>query len=100
MSSAQKVTALYLRTLSRSPTADELAEWVKYLDNPPPLADADPTRSAPVRKNQAGPFRPRNPTDPLARANDRVPETREPRIAAVEDLMWTLLNSSEFALNH
>jgi hypothetical protein len=47
-----------------------------------------------------GPFRPKNPGDPLARVSERVPETRDPKVAAVEDLMWTLLNSSEFVLNH
>lgn len=82
MSADKKIEALYLRTVSRPPTADELASWTKYFADPPPV-------SAPevVDRKTPGPFR-------------RVPETRDPKIAAVEDLMWTLLNSSEFVLNH
>ena len=82
MTDAQKVEALYLRTMSREPTADELASWTRYLANPPPLADAP---AKPPRG--PGPF-------------PRLRESRDPKVAAVEDLMWTLLNSSEFALNH
>ena len=47
---------------------------------------------APVRPQ--GPVRPAQGGDPLARVNDKIPETRDPKVAAVEDLMWTLLNSS------
>jgi len=104
MTDAQKVEALYLRTLSRKPSAEETDTWTKYLANPPALSEPDPTTKPPMRKNGGnrgkGQFRPRNPGDPLARVNERVPETRDPKVAAVEDLMWTLLNSSEFVLNH
>jgi hypothetical protein len=84
---AQRVEALYLRTLSRHPTKAELETWTKYLASPPPLAQSDPPR----RKNDK---------DPLARVDAKIPETRDPKVAAIEDLMWTLLNSSEFVLNH
>ncbi len=89
MTDAQKVEALYMRTLSRKPSATELATWTALFAHPPPLPDPDPTKKVQ-----------RNPKDPLAQLNNRVPETREPKIAIVEDLMWTLLNSSEFVLNH
>jgi hypothetical protein len=109
MTDAQKVEALYLRTLSRKPSADELDTWTQYLANPPLLSEPTVQNNkapvSPMRRNgggrgKQGPFRPKNPNDPLARVNERVPETRDPKIAAVEDLMWTLLNSSEFVLNH
>ena len=82
MSDTQKVEALYLRALSREPTREEQRSWTTYLASPPPIAESPPR----VREGP-GPFR-------------RVPETRDPKVAAVEDLMWTLLNSSEFVLNH
>ncbi len=106
MTDAQKVEALYLRTLSRKPSADELQTWTKYLASPPALAE--PSEVVPTkprgRPTAGGPYRPGRPgkpnADPLARPNERIPETFDPKIAAVEDLMWTLLNSSEFVLNH
>jgi len=79
---AQKIEALYLRTVSRPPTADELATWTKYVANPPPIGSPEV-----MDRKGPGPFR-------------RVRETRDPKTAAFEDLMWTLLNSSEFVLNH
>jgi len=87
LTDAQRVEALYLRTLSRRPAKDELDSWTKYLAHPPPIAD--PIAKAPRAKN-----------DPLARVAEKIPETRDPKVAALEDLMWTLLNSSEFVLNH
>jgi hypothetical protein len=87
MTDAQRVEALYLRTLSRRPTKDELDGWTKYLASPPPLTQSDPPKA-------------KGSQDPLARATEKIPETRDPRVAALEDLMWTLLNSSEFVLNH
>jgi hypothetical protein len=101
------VAALYLRTLSRPPTKEESETWVKYLANPPALSDAPaPLPPQPGAKKPPAPVRPQGPVrpaqggDPLARVNDKIPETRDPKVAAVEDLMWTLLNSSEFTLNH
>jgi hypothetical protein len=93
MTDEEKVVALYLRTLSRKPTREETDDWVKYLSNPPPLSNAQAPDSPTGKRVQQGPMR-------KAPIIDRVPETREARIAAVEDLMWTLLNSSEFTLNH
>ncbi len=91
-SDAQRVEALYLRTLSRKPTREELDAWTKYLANPPALTPADPKPKPKKNTGKGG--------DPLARVDGKVPETRDPKTAALEDLMWTLLNSSEFVLNH
>ncbi|WP_394822632.1 DUF1549 domain-containing protein [Pendulispora albinea] len=52
-----KIRALYMRTLSRPPTAEETEHWVKFVN-------ANPMRQA------------------------------------YEDLLWALLNSSEFLFNH
>jgi len=54
---APKIRALYMRTLSRPPTSEEMDHWVKFVN--------------------ANPMRP-----------------------AYEDLLWALLNSSEFLFNH
>lgn len=91
-SDAQRVESLYLRTLSRKPTREELDAWTKYLANPPALTPVD---AKPKPKKNAG-----KGADPLARVDGKIPEARDPKTAALEDLMWTLLNSSEFVLNH
>ena len=100
MTDAQRVEALYLKTLSRRPTRDELASWTKYLANPPALDKADPIASTVKVARGTVNAATRAKNDPLARASEKIPETRDPKVAALEDLMWTLLNSSEFVLNH
>ncbi|HEX7663534.1 MAG TPA: DUF1549 and DUF1553 domain-containing protein, partial [Polyangiaceae bacterium] len=112
-----RVRALTLRTLSRPPTDDELAKWVKFVQTPrevaitmdqPAAAPTPPPAPTPgknpvkapkkgQRKNAAG--------DPLARVEARL-EAREDKghvdakRQAYEDLMWAQLNSSEFNFNH
>src|SRR6185437_455662 len=61
------IEALYLRTVSRPPTADELATWTKYVANPPPIGSPEV-----MDRKGPGPFR-------------RVRETRDPKTAAFED---------------
>ncbi len=99
---ASKIEALYLRTLSRFPTTEETATWTKYVADasaaPDPAPAAQPG-SQPVSKpaGKGGKGKP----DPLARLESRPPLTRETaRVRAFEDVLWTLLNSSEFVLNH
>jgi hypothetical protein len=70
---ADKITALYLRTLSRPPSPEEVATWKAFV--------------APPRDDLAG-----------ARADKARP--RKARKQAYEDLLWALLNSSEFTFNH
>lgn len=95
MTDAARVESLYLRVLSRKPSPDELVAWTKYLAEPPPVDTTQRRFDAPKRVASGG-----KGADPLARAEGKIPETHDPKIAAVEDLMWTLLNSSEFVLNH
>lgn len=83
---AAKIEALYLRTLSRRPSAEETARWVGFLDE---------AAAAPEEKGAlAG-------GGPLARLRKKAPSVaRTPRDRAYEDLFWALLDSSEFAFQH
>lgn len=76
------IEALTLRVLSRRPTPEEKERWTRYVDG----AEKRPSGRAAA-------------TGQLGRlARKRVDVT--PRQAAFEDLVWTLLNSSEFTFNH
>ncbi len=116
---ADKVRALYLRTLSRPPSQAELDDWTRYVadarnapaDSPPAAASATPGAPAPPllpppsakgkpgkgKNNPGGPGRIPALEALEARDAERVVD---PRRLAYEDLFWTLLNSSEFIFNH
>jgi hypothetical protein len=89
---APKIEELYLRTLSRLPTPEELERWLHFLQT---AGDAPVLPAADGGADRSG------PPDPLrgleARAGRRRTDGRE---RAYEDILWTLLNSSEFVLNH
>ena len=93
---AARIEALYLRTLSRSPTAAEMARWSAFLDRPRQAVESSgPLAAARERKRKGV------PADPLGRYARRVPSratTAEQQ--AYEDLFWALVNSSEFVFNH
>jgi len=95
---ASKIESLYVRTLSRFPSSDETARWQAFLaaatQTPAPAPAGPPAgKDAKARK-------PKQP-DPLAGLENRATTPREDaRVRAYEDLLWTLLNSSEFVLNH
>jgi hypothetical protein len=95
---AAVIEALYLRTLARRPTADELAHWVSFVNAPRGVAPDDgPT--APVPRGgpkKAGAFGERK----LARGERFFPKRETPKQQAFEDVLWALLNSSEFYFNH
>jgi hypothetical protein len=95
----QIVEELYLRTLSRKPTNEELGRSVQYIADakvkPPPPRATVPTAVRPTNK---GGEKPVQGPDPLARAMANAPG--DARTAALEDVFWTLLNSSEFFFNH
>jgi hypothetical protein len=84
---ASKIAQLYLRTVSRPPTSDEIAFWQKY------VAD---TQAAPP-----GAPRPKPKGDALEKLAMRgAAGSRDPRTQAFEDMFWALINSSEFVFNH
>jgi hypothetical protein len=83
------IEALYLRTLSRLPTADETARWTAFVQGAPSAPAPAPA--------MAGKQQP----DPLRGLETRAGRRRTgARAAAYEDMLWTLLNTSEFVLNH
>jgi hypothetical protein len=110
---ADKIEALYLRTVSRRPTPAESDYFVRYVNEPHSL-DADaPTTMAqgpgPLARLRAFKARAEGgkkgtpnlaAPDPLARLEIRDARTADPRLRAYEDVFWALLNSSEFAFNH
>lgn len=85
-----RIDKLYMRTLSRHATPEEIAQWKQYLDAAPADGGSDSAVSTGKRKN-----------DPLARLDKRLgSKARTPREHAYEDLFWALLNSSEMAFQH
>jgi hypothetical protein len=97
---ASKIEALYVRTLSRFPTAEETSTWTKYVTDASAAPDPAPAAQPAPKPGNAGKGGKGKP-DPLARLESRAPVTRETaRVRAFEDVLWTLLNSSEFVLNH
>jgi hypothetical protein len=69
MTTAERVEALYLATLSRKPRPGELERFVKYVDRGGALADG------------------------------KEPQEKD-KTAALADVLWVLLNSAEFKVNH
>jgi hypothetical protein len=107
---AQKIEALYLRTLSRKPTNAEVAKWTAFLGKPRDAIVTDSVTEQPkapmsrqeLRKmTQAKQqMRKGGSQDPLARLVRNDGTTPSAAQQAYEDLFWTLLNSSEFIFNH
>jgi hypothetical protein len=104
-----KVTALYLRTLSRPPSAEELAYWVRYVTEPHLVELPDRSHAPPPppprepEKKKNGKLKPGKPPgqDPLSRLEARDLNFKpDARRQAYADLFWALLNSSEFTFNH
>ncbi len=102
-----KIEALYLRALSRLPSSDEVSRWIKFLvdaqaqpETPAPTAPVMPRTDRP-RRDKAQKYGKREQPDPLRNLEGRAGTIRATaRVRAYEDLFWTLLNSSEFVLNH
>ena len=86
---ASKVDALVLRVLSRAATEAERTKWVGYVQT----AMKTPRATIPPPK-RGGPG-----AGPLGRLGNKAAPV-DARRAAYEDVMWALLNSSEFVFNH
>jgi hypothetical protein len=95
---APKVEALYLRALSRLPTRQEIDHFTRFVAAAQSGADAAP--AAPPSPPPAG-ARGKAQPDPLGGLEKRAGSRRDDaRARAWEDVLWALVNSSEFALNH
>jgi hypothetical protein len=99
-----KIESLVLRSLSRLPTPDEVASFTQLVAD----AQAEPLAPTPVlprpgpvsRDRLQKPGKTLQP-DPLRGLGGRAANFRaSARVHAYEDIFWTLLNSSEFVLNH
>ncbi len=87
-----RVATLYLRTLGRPPRDAELAAGVAALSEGSRGArGARLATQPPKRLPKGGP-------DPLRGLPP--PRAADAKTAAIEDLLWALLNASEFAFNH
>jgi hypothetical protein len=95
-----KVETLYLRTLARTPTRAESDRWARFIvdaETAPAPPNGPPAKRAPRGPRSAKGRQP----DPLAGLEGRAgAERANARVRAFEDVLWTLLNSSEFVLNH
>jgi hypothetical protein len=105
----KKIESLYLRTLSRKPTATELSKWMAFVNtsrDTVETADTAPMSPRLARLQQNGQKvkkknkMPNGNFDPLGRAARRAGIQESPKQQAYEDLFWALLNSSEFIFNH
>lgn len=85
---AERITGLMLRTLTREPTPAELARLTAFLQK----CAADPTW---------GTKRPASPAPP-PKPGARVPAVRrmEAMWRAYEDVLWSMIASTEFQVNH
>lgn len=99
-SDADRIEALTLRVLARRPTADERTKWLAY------VTGADRGREAPVTGVTTAPAA--GASSKGNRGNKGASFERlgkkgkpvGPKEAAYEDLLWAMLNSSEFVFNH
>jgi len=103
---ADKIEALYLRTLSRKPTSAEVTQWTQFVNEPRDVTKQrpNPAQPAPARGGKKGKAQgagKKGPGEPLGRFGGRIPTVaRTAKDQAFEDVFWALLNSSEFFFNH
>jgi hypothetical protein len=97
---ALKIEALYLRTLSRRPTAAETRRWVAYVNAPRDVVVETRAQTPKLgRHDKRSPEKnPLGALDRAARKLEAPPATA--RQQAYEDVFWALLNSSEFIFQH
>ncbi len=96
---AAKIETLYLRVLSRLPDKPETDRWTAYVadaPSPPPVAPLKRKGKGKGKNGGKG-----QQPDPLRGLEERTAvEKGSARVHAYEDVLWALLNSSEFVLNH
>jgi hypothetical protein len=100
---APKIEAIFLCTLSRLPASAETDRWTRFLQAPLALDSSQLASSwRPARHGEAAVTgeKPQQP-DPLRGLESRAGnQRRDAKVRAYEDMLWTLLNSSEFVFNH
>jgi uncharacterized protein DUF1549/uncharacterized protein DUF1553 len=96
-----RIEALYVRSLSRPPTSNEIEEWTNFVAASSSLPVAPPALPSDAgAKSRDKKLLPPQP-DPLRGLDNRAGSQRtNARVRAWEDMFWALLNSSEFVLNH
>jgi len=87
---AEKVDLLAVRVLSRHATPEERDRWTKY------ISEADSRAADAAKAPKKKPAGKSGPLDRLANRKANV----TPKQAAYEDIVWSMLNSSEFTFNH
>jgi uncharacterized protein DUF1549/uncharacterized protein DUF1553 len=107
---ATRIEELVLRTLSRFPTPAEVDRWSSFVQvRPPHPGEMQATPEASRVAMPRGPGSAERPVkgekphqpDPLQGLENRAGGLRlDARTLAYEDMLWTLLNSSEFVFNH
>jgi hypothetical protein len=100
---ALKIEALYLRTLSRLPTAAESKRWVEYVNAPREVVAENKAQERELLKLGRHEKRSakKNPLGALERAARKLdPSEPTAKQQAYEDVFWALLNSSEFMFQH
>jgi Protein of unknown function (DUF1553)/Protein of unknown function (DUF1549) len=88
-----KIRSLYLRTLSREPDAGEVAAAQEVLATPAVDPPEDPAADAKPKGKGKGKGKGK-------RGGGGKGGEDQAKKRAYEDLLWALINSSEFALNH
>jgi hypothetical protein len=100
---ALKIEALYLRTLSRLPTAAESRRWIDYVNAPREVVAENKGQQRELMKLGRHEKRgaKKNPLGALERAARKLdPSEPTAKQQAYEDVFWALLNSSEFMFQH
>ena len=97
-SDAEVIEALYLRSLSRRPSAAEVERWTRYVGETRDVVITKPPARAPGKPGRGGRQGSVELPPKIVKLLQKQPEMA--RHQAFEDVFWALLNSSEFFFNH
>jgi hypothetical protein len=97
---AAAIEALYQRTLSRPPTREERDHWLAFVRAPRQAVAWQAAPPPPPKRGNNAAKAAFHGERRLARTERMVPRNETPRQQAFEDLLWALVNSSEFYFNH
>jgi hypothetical protein len=99
---AAKIETLTVRVLSRFPEPAEVERWTQLVADAQSMPDPPRprARTGPDAKASAAKGRGKQQPDPLRALENRAAQQGGVRVRAFEDVLWAMLNSSEFVLNH